>query len=91
MSASGGHRNEPVEGMMSDAEIGALRVKLASIPRSDDYRQRREDIDARSLQYGLAPDVAVEPVSANGVRPNGHRRRKPIAMPRSFFCMAAAL
>ena len=53
---------------MSDAEIGALRVKLASIPRSDDYRQRRKDIDARSLQYGLAPDVAVEPVSANGVR-----------------------
>ena len=68
MSASGGHRNEPVEGMMSDAEIRALRIKLASIPRSDDYRQRRKDIDARSLQYGLAPDVAVEPVSANGVR-----------------------
>ena len=53
---------------MSDAEIGALRVKLASRPRSDDYRQRRKDIDARGQQYGLAPDVAVEPVSANGVR-----------------------
>jgi epsilon-lactone hydrolase len=53
---------------MSDAEIGALRAKLASRPRSDDYKQRRKDIDARGLQYGLPPDVAVEPVSANGVR-----------------------
>jgi epsilon-lactone hydrolase len=53
---------------MMDAEIVALRAKLASRPRSDDYRQRRKDIDARGLQYGLAPDVSVEPVSANGVR-----------------------
>ena len=60
---------------MSDAEIGALRAKLASRPRSDDYRQRRKDIDARGLAYGFAPDVGVEPVTANGVRPNGPRRR----------------
>ncbi len=53
---------------MSDAEIGALRAKLASRPRSDDYRQRRRDIDARGLQYGLMPDVGVEPATANGVR-----------------------
>ena len=53
---------------MSDAEIGALRAKLASRPRSDDYRQRRNDIDARGLAYGLAADVGVEPVTANGVR-----------------------
>jgi epsilon-lactone hydrolase len=53
---------------MSDAEIGALRAKLASRPRSDDYRQRRKDIDARGLQYGVAGDVTVEPVTANGVR-----------------------
>src|SRR5215469_13295451 len=53
---------------MIDNEIGALRAKLASRPRSDDYRQRRRDIDARGLEYGLAPDVAVEPVTANGVR-----------------------
>jgi monoterpene epsilon-lactone hydrolase len=52
---------------MSDAEIAALRAKLASRPRSDDYRQRRRDIDARGLQYRLEPDVAVEPVRANGV------------------------
>jgi epsilon-lactone hydrolase len=53
---------------MSDAEIAALRAKLASRPRSDDYRQRRQDIDALGLQYGLNPDVTVELVSANGVR-----------------------
>ena len=53
---------------MGDVEIVALRAKLASRPRSEDYRERRKDIDARGLQYGLAPDVAVEPVNANGVR-----------------------
>ena len=44
--------------------VAALRAKLASRPRSDDYRQRRRDIDARGLQYGVAPDVKVEPVTA---------------------------
>ena len=53
---------------MSDSEIGALRAKLASRPRSDDYRQRRRDIDARGLAYRLAPDIGVEPVTAGGVR-----------------------
>jgi epsilon-lactone hydrolase len=53
---------------MSNAEIGTLRAKLASRPRSDDYRQRRKDIDARGLAYGLAADVGVEPVTANGVK-----------------------
>ena len=53
---------------MSDVEIGALRAKLASRPRSDDYRQRRNDIDTRGLQYGVKPDVTVEPVNTNGVR-----------------------
>src|SRR5260370_24459126 len=53
---------------MADAEIVALRAKLASRPRSDDYRQRRREIDARGLQYGLGPDVKVEPVTANGMR-----------------------
>lgn len=54
--------------VMGDAEIVALRAKLASRPRSEDYRQRRKDIDLRGLQYNLAPDVAVEPVNASGVR-----------------------
>jgi len=53
---------------MADAEIVALRGKLTSRPRSDDYRQRRRDIDERGLAYGLQPDVKVEPVTANGVR-----------------------
>jgi len=53
---------------MSDSEIGALRQKLASRVRSDDYRQRRKDMDANFLQYGIARDVSVEPVTANGVR-----------------------
>ena len=53
---------------MSDSEIGALRAKLASRPRSDDYRQRRKDIDARGLAYRLAADIGVEPATANRVR-----------------------
>src|SRR5216684_6514659 len=53
---------------MSDPEIVALRAKLASRPRSDDYHQRRRDIDARGLAYKLAGDVVVEPVTAGGVR-----------------------
>ena len=52
---------------MSDPDIGALRAKLLSRPRSTDYRQRRKDIDERGLAYGLAADVKVETVSANGV------------------------
>jgi epsilon-lactone hydrolase len=52
---------------MSDPQILALHAKLASRPRSEDYRQRRQDIDARGLAYGLAADVAVEPATANGV------------------------
>jgi epsilon-lactone hydrolase len=53
---------------MSDPQITALRAKLASRPRSDDYRQRRRDIDARGLAYRLPGDVAVEPLNAHGVR-----------------------
>src|SRR5438046_7505111 len=54
--------------MMSDPEILALRAKLASRPRPDDYHQRRKDIDARGLAYKLAGDVVVEPVTAGGLR-----------------------
>src|SRR5438445_2668452 len=53
---------------MNDPEIVALRAKLASRPRSDDYHQRRRDIDARGLAYGLAGDVVVEPVTVGGLR-----------------------
>jgi acetyl esterase/lipase len=53
---------------MSDREIGALRQKLTNRVRSEDYRQRRKDMDARALEYKIASDVTVEPVTANGVR-----------------------
>src|SRR5690349_20704892 len=53
---------------MSDTEIVALRAKLACFRRSDDYRQRRKEMDAAFSQYGVARDVTVEPVNANGVR-----------------------
>jgi len=53
---------------MSDTEILALRAKLAARPRSDDYMQRRRDIDARGVEYGVPSDVSVEPANANGVR-----------------------
>jgi epsilon-lactone hydrolase len=52
---------------MGDPDIGAFRAKLSSRPRSTDYHVRRKDIDERGLAYGLAGDVKVEKVSANGV------------------------
>jgi epsilon-lactone hydrolase len=52
---------------MADAEIVALRAKIASRPRSPDYRQRRRDYDARGLAYSLAGDVKIEKASAGGV------------------------
>jgi monoterpene epsilon-lactone hydrolase len=52
---------------MSDPQIGALRAKLTSRPRSTDYRQRRMDLDALGQSYALAGDVKIEKVSANGV------------------------
>jgi len=53
---------------MSDPEIAALRETLAKRVRSDDIGQRRRDIDARGLAYGLPPDIIVETVDANGIR-----------------------
>jgi epsilon-lactone hydrolase len=53
---------------MADQEITALRAKLASRVPSTDLDQRRRDMDARGLAYGMAADVKVEPVTANGVR-----------------------
>ena len=53
---------------MNDPEIAAIRAVIAKRVRSDDFMQRRRDIDARGLQYKLATDVKVEPVSANGVK-----------------------
>ena len=52
---------------MSDPEILALREQLAARPRATEIAQRRRDIDARGLAYGVATDVTVEKVSAGGV------------------------
>jgi monoterpene epsilon-lactone hydrolase len=52
---------------MSDPDIGAFRAKLASRPVITDIGERRKTMDARGLAYGLAADVSVEKVSANGV------------------------
>jgi monoterpene epsilon-lactone hydrolase len=53
---------------MADTEVVALRAKLASLPQSDDDRQRRRDFDAFGPTYGSRPDVKLEQVTANGVR-----------------------
>lgn len=50
-----------------DAEIRAIREIIASRPRVSDVAQRRRDIDARGVAFGLASDVKVEKVSAGGV------------------------
>jgi epsilon-lactone hydrolase len=51
-----------------DPEIHTIREIIASRPRVSDITQRRRDIDARGLAFGLASDVKVENVSAGGVR-----------------------
>src|SRR5690349_4248900 len=55
---------------MTDPEIVALREKLTSRPRSDDYRQRRRDIDER----GLALRIAAGRESRAGHRKRGSGR-----------------
>jgi epsilon-lactone hydrolase len=52
---------------MSDPDIAAFRAKLASRPVTTDIGERRKNMDARGLAYGLAADVKVETVTANGV------------------------
>ena len=42
---------------MSDPEIAALRVQLASRQRSDDYRQMRKDLDALGQAFGQAAEM----------------------------------
>jgi monoterpene epsilon-lactone hydrolase len=52
---------------MSDPQIGALRAKILSRPPTTDLAERRKLTDERGLAYGLAGDVSVEKVTANGV------------------------
>src|ERR1700681_1892934 len=79
-----------MERSMADTEVVALRAKLASLPQSDDYRQRRRDFDAFGLAYGSRPDVKLEQVTANGMRAELSSAPGAPPTPRSFICMAAA-
>ncbi len=52
---------------MRDPEIAALREKLAARVRPTDIGERRRGFDAFASVYPTAPDIVVEPVTANGV------------------------
>ena len=52
---------------MRDPEIAALRQKLAQRVRPTDIGERRKAFDAFVAAYPTAPDIVVEPVTANGV------------------------
>jgi len=53
---------------MSDSEIVSLRAMLAARPRATEIAQMRLDLDRRGKDFGLAVDVSVQSVDANGVR-----------------------
>jgi monoterpene epsilon-lactone hydrolase len=53
---------------MADPEIVKLRAVIAARPRATEIAQMRLDSDARGKAFGLADDVTVQPVSANGVK-----------------------
>jgi epsilon-lactone hydrolase len=53
---------------MSNPEIDALRAAIAARPKATELAEMRRGIDTRGLANTLAEDVAVEPVSAAGVR-----------------------
>jgi len=52
---------------MNDPEIEVLRAVIASRPRASEIAQMRIDADQRGRNLGLAGDVSVQPVDANGV------------------------
>jgi acetyl esterase/lipase len=53
---------------MADAEMTRLREIIASRPRATEIAQMRIDADERGKAFGLAGDVTVQPVDANGVK-----------------------
>ena len=53
---------------MADAEIAALRAKLAGRPRSDGLSAAAARFRCARAAFHIPADVSVEPVSANGVR-----------------------
>lgn len=52
---------------MANAELDAIRVLLASAPRPATLAERRARLDEVFGQFPVDPDIAVEPVIANGV------------------------
>jgi acetyl esterase/lipase len=52
---------------MNDPEIEVLRAVIASRPRASELAQMRIDADQRGRNLGLASDVSVQKVEANGV------------------------
>lgn len=52
---------------MADPEILKIRRLIESRPRATEIAQMRIDTDARGQAFGLADDVKVTPVDANGV------------------------
>jgi monoterpene epsilon-lactone hydrolase len=53
---------------MADPEIAKLRAIIAASPRATEIAQMRLDSNTRGLAFGLAADVTVQLVSANGVK-----------------------
>jgi monoterpene epsilon-lactone hydrolase len=52
---------------LADLEMTKLREIIAARPRATEIAQMRLDADARGRAVGLAADVTVQPVDANGV------------------------
>lgn len=52
---------------MADPEMTKLRAVIAARTRAAEIAQMRLDADARGKAFGLAADVTVQPVNANGV------------------------
>jgi monoterpene epsilon-lactone hydrolase len=52
---------------MANPEIVKIREMIAARPRATEIAQMRIDADTRSKAFPLPPDVAVTPVTANGV------------------------
>jgi epsilon-lactone hydrolase len=52
---------------LADLEMAKLREIIAARPRATEIAQMRLDADARGRAVGLAADVTVQPVDANGV------------------------
>ncbi|HYZ23624.1 MAG TPA: hypothetical protein VE690_15860, partial [Rhodopila sp.] len=53
---------------MKDPEIARLREIILARPRPTDIAEMRRNADERGRAFGLASDVTVQTVDANGVK-----------------------